>query len=144
MSPSSDAQACCDALIKLAERFPDDSRWQDLAATARRVAGHQSSVTADTRPPVPMRAVDRGACACCGVDVGAPEHGLCEHCARLYVPKTARMITDTCDCGHGPQGPLVFIFAAGSQCRTFCGTKCARLHWQETFGFFARRSSCHR
>ena len=123
-------------LNRVAARFPDQPEWRELVMEL----GAETQGNGSEEAAAPQPAAD-GACSCCGRRPPADSHGLCESCQALYVPTTARVIDDTCGCGHAPVGPEVYVYAPDSQGLALCSIECVRKHWIELFGFFARRSS---
>jgi len=125
-------------LEAVAERFPQQRAWQDLLAKAQRLAKADSRVgsgsgQADGEEP--------GLCPCCQRQLPEASGDFCRNCRGLYAPRPARIVPDTCDCGHAPAGRTIYVHLAGAQGSTLCSLECVRQHWQKLFSFFLRRSS---
>ena len=69
------------------------------------------------------------------------EHGLCPTCSDLFEATTARVVTHLCDCGHKPNGPVVFVYRPDAG-PALCSAACAHQHWKKVFRFFIQRFSC--
>ena len=125
----------------IAERFPGQPVWRALAMKAKQAVEGNFSFRADSSPPPSENVTPRKACLCCGRHPAGGDHGLCDQCRGLYEPCSPRVVSDSCDCGHPPQGLQVYIYTPDKHGYVLCSMNCVRDHWRELFGFFLRRSS---
>jgi len=118
-------------LDTIATRFPDQEIWQDI----------KSIYTSEVDTSQNDKRYQEQNCICCRYRQATGDVPLCTECQKLYLPEPARIIEEYCDCGHVPQGEIVYIYRHMGADTTFCGETCVQKHYQKLFGFFMRRSS---
>ena len=124
-------EQCLARLDEVADRFSRDPRWRELADRLR------DQLAQDARVGEPVcrggcgDAVAAGRlCVCCRQRETQAPQGLCPGCQEIYVPYTARVISDDCDCGHEPEGAWVYVVVEEGRSSSLCGARCVRDHWK--------------
>lgn len=129
-------------MTALAGEYPDQPEWQGLLDRIRAECGvpdetcAELSTSAEPLPPAP----DPSPCCLCDAAPALDVQGLCGDCAAMYSTISARVIPDTCDCGHAATGTKAYRYRKGGTEETLCGLDCVRAHFRKVFRLFLGRT----
>jgi len=132
-----DAVKLVNILKHLAEDYPSQPEWQDLAARVREEMNLTDRSPREIKPPRQKPAAARDEkCFVCAIEPAVRDTSMCAGCADMYSTVSSRVVRGACSCGHPPTGRKAFIYGKGRTEQTLCGPSCVKAHFRQAFRVF--------
>lgn len=137
------ADQLMDELEQLARDYPEQPEWRELIVRVRKDTQVLAQPT-DTLPVTTQltEPTDGQLCCVCRTTPAANAADMCEDCAAMYRPISARAVPGKCSCGHSAEGATVYAYRKGSTEQALCGLGCVKAHFHKAFQVFLGTSWC--
>lgn len=137
------ADQLMDELELLARDYSEQPEWRELMDQVRKETQVRTQPTDISPVTTQLTEPTKGQfCWVCKITPAANASDMCEDCAAMYRPISARAVPGKCNCGHPAEGATVYAYRKGSTEQALCGLGCVKAHFRKTFQVFLGASRC--